>query len=131
MLESSVQNQVLKALGSRPDVRVFRNQVGFGFSGNVVNNSGGTVVLSNARPVSMGLGVGSADLVGWRTVTITPDMVGKKVAVFLSVEVKSKTGRATAAQTNWAEQVRRFGGLSMIVRSASEAVSGLEQLDMA
>lgn len=131
MQESTIQNQIIRALGSRPDTRVFRNQVGFGFSGTVQHRHENTVILANARPVTMGLAVGSADLVGWHTLEITPAMVGKKVAVFLSVEVKSKSGCATAEQLAWAAAVRKFGGISMIVRSPEEAVTGLQTLDIA
>jgi hypothetical protein len=45
-------------------------------------NNTGTLRDQHGRPVTFGLAVGSADLIGWTTRTITPDMVGQQVAVF-------------------------------------------------
>jgi hypothetical protein len=68
----------------------------------------------------MGLFPGSGDLIGWRTVTVTTDMVGKPVAQFLSIEVKTPTGRIRPDQTNWLEQVNLHGGHAIIARSVSD-----------
>jgi hypothetical protein len=68
----------------------------------------------------MGLFPGSGDLIGWRTVTITPDMVGQSIAQFLSIEVKTPTGRVRPDQVNWAEQINAAGGLAIIARSISD-----------
>jgi hypothetical protein len=45
-------------------------------------NNTGTLRDQHGRPVQFGLCKGSADLIGYRTITITPDMVGQQVAVF-------------------------------------------------
>jgi len=96
---------------------VFRNHVGMGVFGSMRRIPGtGDVVVENARVAMCGLFEGSADLIGWRTVTVTPEMVGQKVAVFLSVEVKTATGRLSARQKDWAENVRRAGGVSVVYR---------------
>jgi len=68
----------------------------------------------------MGLFPGSGDLIGWRTVTITPDMVGKPIAQFLSIEVKTTTGKVRPDQSNWLKQVNISGGLAIIARSVSD-----------
>jgi hypothetical protein len=52
-------------------------------------NNTGTLRDQHGRPVSFGLCKGSADLIGYRTITITPEMVGQQVAVFTSIEVKT------------------------------------------
>jgi len=122
MPEARTQSEIHRALGSLGDVRIFRNNVGLAWAGRIRSKSSGTVCLDNARPVHFGLHAGSADLIGWRTMTITPDMVGTKVAVFASVEVKTTTGRATEEQINWARRVREAGGISMIARDARGAV---------
>jgi hypothetical protein len=59
---------------------------------------------------SFGLCKGSADLIGYRTITITPDMVGQQVAVFASIEVKTPTGRIRPEQQAWLETVQAAGG---------------------
>jgi hypothetical protein len=56
-------------------------------------NNTGTLRDQHGRPVQFGLCKGSADLIGWKQVTVTPEMVGQQVAVFLSIEVKTPTGR--------------------------------------
>jgi hypothetical protein len=81
----------------------------------------GLVVLGFPRRIRFGLHPGSSDLIGWKSVTITPDMVGKKVAVFLSPEIKSERGRLRDEQKNWIEQVSAAGGISLVVRAVEDA----------
>lgn len=108
MTETSIQSRILRALGSRPDTRLFRNQVGVGWVGKP----------DRLTRVSFGLHPGSSDLIGWRTITITPEMVGKRVAVFLGIEVKTDSGRLRPNQINWDQRLREAGGASVIVRGS-------------
>lgn len=112
MREKPIQSQIMLALGARPDTRVFRNSVGY-------------AILPNGTPITFGLCPGSADLIGWHTVTVTPDMVGRRLAVFLSVEVKGTKGRPSLAQLNWQRVVDEAGGIAVIARSVDEAVARL------
>jgi hypothetical protein len=105
--EQQIQQQIRLAC-SRGPTRLWRNNVG-----RLLDQSG--------RPVAFGLCPGSADLVGFTTVTITPDMVGQQVAVFAAVEVKAPAGRPTPQQTAWLEHVSAAGGLAGIARSVEEA----------
>ena len=107
MTESEIQAAVMRKLGSRPDTRVFRNHCG-------------SVQDRQGRWHTFGLARGSADLIGWQTLTITPDMVGQRIAQFLSVEVKSATGRVRPEQEAWARTVNEHGGHAIIVRSVEE-----------
>jgi hypothetical protein len=50
-------------------------------------------------------------------------MVGKPIAQFLSIEVKTPTGRVRPDQTNWLEQVNLAGGHAIIARSVSDVES--------
>ncbi len=65
---------------------------------------------------------GGSDLIGWTPVKITPDMVGKKIAVFTAIEVKTPTGRATDDQINFLHRLAQDGGIGGIARSPEEAV---------
>jgi len=121
MNETNIQALVAREIGGTPDARVFRNQVGNGWVGKFIDCKGGVTRLLNARRVSMGLCVGSADLVGFQRVTITPEMVGKSVAVFLSVEVKSEKGVTSQEQKDWRAAVERFGGKAGLVRTIADA----------
>lgn len=110
--ESQISALILREYGGLPHIRLFRNQVGVGWVGQVAAESLHSVTLVHPRRVSMGLMPGSADLIGWRKIRID----GTDIAQFLSIEVKaSKRSKAAEAQKNWAEQVESFGGLSRIV----------------
>jgi hypothetical protein len=84
-------------------------------------NNTGTLRDQHGRPVSFGLCKGSADLIGWRTVTITPDMVGQRIAVFTSIEVKTATGRVKPEQQQWLDAVQAAGGIAGVARSVEDA----------
>jgi hypothetical protein len=114
--ETTLQQQIRLALGTRPDARLFRNQVG------------SLPDPRTGRLVTFGLARGSADLLGWRTVTITPDMVGQQVAVFTSIEVKTPTGRVRPEQQSWLSVVQGAGGIAGVARSVTEATSILANL---
>lgn len=114
--ETELQQRIRLALGTMPDARLFRNQCG-----QLPDPRTG-------RPVQFGLARGSADLIGWRTVTITPDMVGQRLAVFTSLEVKTPTGRLTPAQHNWLGAVRQAGGVAGVARSVGDALQIVSDL---
>jgi hypothetical protein len=122
--ETNLSNSIRLALGSVPTVRLFRNNVGTGWTGSkVIHHADGSVTIKDARPLHAGLAKGSADLIGWRTMPITAEMVGGTVAVFTSIEVKGRLGRVTADQQNWRDQVERCGGIAGVCRSVADAES--------
>lgn len=112
--ETTLQQQIRLAHGTRSDLRLFRNQVG-----QLPDPRTG-------RPVQFGLARGSADLIGWRTITITPDMVGQQLAVFTSIEVKTPTGRIRPEQQAWLTAVQTAGGIAGIARSVRDAQNLLD-----
>jgi hypothetical protein len=114
--ETTLQQQIRLALGTHPDARVFRNQVG------------SLPDPRTGRLVTFGLAKGSADLIGWRSITVTPDMVGSKLAIFTSIEVKTPTGRVRPEQQAWLEAVHHAGGLAGIARSVTDAQALLSNL---
>jgi hypothetical protein len=107
--ETTLQQQIRLALGTNPDARIFRNQVG------------SLPDPRTGRLVTFGLARGSADLIGWRTVTITQAMVGTRLAIFTSIEVKTPTGRIRPEQQAWLDVVLRGGGIAGIARSVTDA----------
>lgn len=86
----------------------------------------GDVVIRNARPLRAGLHKGGGDLAGWRSVIITPAMVGKRIAQFVNFECKYRSGRANDAQINFNKQVEKAGGIAAIIRIESDAVDLLK-----
>jgi len=107
--ETDLQQRIRLALGTHPDARLFRNQVG------------SLPDPRTGRPVQFGLARGSADLIGWRTITITPEMVGQRLAVFTSIEVKTERGRVRPEQHAWLSTVQQSGGIAGIARSVQDA----------
>lgn len=107
--ETHLQQEIRLALGKRSDLRLYRN------------NCGSLPDPRTGRPVQFGLARGSADLIGWRTITITPDMVGRQLAVFTSIEVKTERGRVRPEQHAWQAAVTSAGGIAGIARSIQDA----------
>jgi hypothetical protein len=105
--EQQIQQAILLELGSRADVRVWRQ------------NSGMAVPLSDksGRPVRYGVN-GCADISGM----VTIDGLG----VRLEVEVKSATGRQSPDQKRFEAMIRSRGGVYILARSVDEAVAMLE-----
>lgn len=71
--------------------------------------------------VRMGLGAGTSDLVGWKRVVVTADMVGKPVAVFVAVEAKNAggTGKLSKSQAQFLDSVEEAGGIAVVADSAA------------
>ena len=120
--EKQAQAIILAKLGSRSDIRLFRNSNGFGYSGELVSWSNDQAILKNARKQTFGLCPGSADLIGLQRLIITPDMVGQPIAKFVSIEVKSERGRPTEAQANWAKMVANMGGYSVFAKDIGDVL---------
>lgn len=81
------------------------------------NNTGVFLTMDGKRKVQAGLGKGTADFVGWKTVKVTQDMVGKPVAIFCAVEGKTEDGSLTEEQRHFLQTVRIAGGIAFVVRS--------------
>lgn len=93
--EREIGNQVVRVFPM-----VFRNSVG--------------MIRVEGRTIKYGLHVGSGDYVGWQEIEITPDMIGKKIAVFASIEVKTLHDRLSDAQRSWFRAVQDAGGIAEI-----------------
>jgi len=88
-------------------------------------NNVGCAVYGNRR-VKYGLCVGSSDYIGLRQVTITPDMVGQKIAQFTAVEIKVLTGEERKEQKIFRKHVEECGGFAMVCRSVDEVEEALK-----
>lgn len=98
--EADIQHAIRLAIGSRPDVTIWRNNTG--------------VAKHRGSAVRYGLCVGSSDLIGVLTM---PDGTGR----FLALECKTPTGTPTREQLLFLELVRKRGGFAAIVRSVEDA----------
>ena len=105
--EQTIQQEIRLAC-SRGPVRLWRNNTG-------------AMRDERGQLVRFGLCPGSADLIGFHTIEIMPEMVGQRVAVFTAVEVKAERGRPTPEQTAFLEHVAAAGGRAGIARSVEDA----------
>jgi hypothetical protein len=85
------------------------------------NNRGLFLTLDGSRKVRAGLEAdGASDLVGYKSIIITPDMVGKKIAVIAVAEVKRPGKYPSPEQKNFLRVVKESGGIAGVVRSAED-----------
>lgn len=103
MTEGDIQRSTM-VCATECGSRVFRNNVGMFWTKRGV-------------PVRCGLCTGSSDLIGWRSLMITREMVGTRIAQFVAIEVKTAKGRATPDQKNFMGQVNDAGGCAFIARN--------------
>ena len=112
--ETVLQQNIRLALGQDKNLRLFRNQVG-----QLPDPRTG-------RYIQFGLAKGSSDLIGFKTVKVTPDMVGQEIAQFVSLEIKTETGKLTKMQHNWLQKVKTSGGIVGVARTVKDALKILK-----
>ncbi len=92
--EKTLQNAILRAFGTLPQIRLWRANAG--------------VARIGARVIRFGI-PGQADLTG-----ILPD--GRR----LEIEVKSPTGRQTPEQRAFQNMIEKFHGIYILARSTND-----------
>lgn len=97
--EHHIQNEILRAFGTRADMRLWRQNTG--------------AATFRGQRVSFGV-PGAADITG-----ILPD--GRRI----EIEVKSAVGRQSAAQKSYQAMIERFGGVYILARSVDDVYAGL------
>ena len=106
--EANVNDDIRKWAKSQPAVVLYRN-------------SRGSVQLENGGVIRYGVGPnGGSDWLGYQTVTITEDMVGRTIAVFVAIEAKRPGKYGTTAQDEFCAEVREAGGKAGVVHSVEE-----------
>lgn len=96
------------------NTRLFRINCGMAWAGKIVKRTPGMLILQNPRPF-YGAPNGWSDLAGWETITITPEMVGQKIAVFLFEEVKA-TGNLSTDQKKFQSVLEKMGGIFRVIK---------------
>jgi len=98
--------------------RIFRANVGEGWIGKAVFFSKpakidvypGDVIIRKAKRIHFGLCPGQGDYLGW-----------SRDGKFISIEVKTETGKIRPEQIAFADAVNKAGGIAGIIRSEEEA----------
>lgn len=135
MKENNIQKLIMLAV-SAAGTRVFRNNVGKAWIGNseLIKQDNvyrqlntGDVIIRQARRFHAGLCEGSSDLIGWTPKKIKPEDVGKKIAVFTALEVKTKSGQVRDAQDVFLRSVEQAGGIASVCRSEQDALAAIHE----
>jgi hypothetical protein len=123
--EAQILKEILLTLGSRADMRVWRNNTGQLWTGKIIRKveragtikvEKGDILIKRGYPVRFGL-PGSADILG----------VAAPSGRFIAVEVKAENGKQSKQQKVFADMVKRMGGAYILARSKDEAMSELEK----
>ena len=105
-------------IGTMHEMRLFRNNVG-------------VLVDAKGQHVTFGLCPGSSDLIGWKSVIVTPEMVGRRLAQFVAIETKFQRGRLSDKQERFIATVKEHGGLAGEARSLEDAYNIIDGDDHA
>jgi hypothetical protein len=128
MRESKILQQIRDQYNTG-GVRLWRNNVGTGLQISHKNSAIAQATISacialaesrgcHAQRLAYGLGKGSGDLIGYRRVG--------EIAQFISLEVKTDTGRVRPEQTAWLNHLNSAGALAAVVRSVDDARKALD-----
>jgi hypothetical protein len=129
MRESNVLRDVWRSLTGCVLFRVNTGKAVVSGGGKIAWLKDGTAVVPLARPIALGFQmangdalVGTSDLIGWTTVTVTPDMVGERIAVFTAIETKESGGGSKSKdQKQFIANVLAAGGYAGFAPSVDEA----------
>jgi hypothetical protein len=120
--ESIILNNIIRAYGTRSDLRIWRA------------NAGAAVL--HGRRVSFGI-PGQADLTGIIPVTqnlICPncqqELATPPLGVRLEIETKTPTGKQRPDQVNFEAMIRRFHGCYILARSVDDVAAALSPLGL-
>lgn len=109
--------------------RINTGQAWVSGGGPAQRRTDGSVLLPFGRPIALGLAyvtgksvTGASDLGGYTEMTITSEMVGKKVAVATFIELKkTKGGARSAEQIQFVDTIAQAGGIAGFANSPEAA----------
>lgn len=139
MSETGINKRILLA-AQKVKAVLFRNNVGMGWVGKSSQLAKGSLlmvkkgnkllpyhtkgyerIIFDPRPLHAGLFEGSSDNIGWLKVTVTPEMVGSKIAVFMGAESKVPvSGKLSPEQEHWISVVNSEGGVAFVATSPED-----------
>lgn len=120
MSENQVKDQI-KLLSQEYKLALFSNPVGTGWVGKFIGFDGSTALILGGHRISFGLHEGSPDQCGWLPVKITPEMVGKTVAVFVGFEAKDGRNKPELEQVQFIDRLIADGAIAGVCYSGEDA----------
>lgn len=127
--EQVVSADIAVAIGSRPGLRIWRNNTGVAYQ--PVSDAGRAALQrllrtpQMLRPVNYGL-PGSTDYLGLAACRCPKCGTGP-LGRFVGLEVKAGRGKLSDQQRRFGEMVQSLGGIWIPARSADEARAGVER----
>lgn len=118
MITQSIDKESFKNIDNSVQkfTRLFRNNTAVG----VAYDFNKKKLILPIRIIRAGLTKGSSDLIGWESVIVTQEMVGKRVAIFKAVESKSEKGKLRKEQEKFLNIVKKFGGIVEVNKPEKE-----------
>jgi hypothetical protein len=120
--EERIKSEIQLEAGRRGGILLWRNNVG------AMKDERGRVVRYGLANISKAMNevLKSGDFIGVESIVITPDMVGKTIGRFVSVEAKHEgwvynpNDAHEVAQQNWADVVNKAGGRAVFASKPSD-----------
>lgn len=107
----------LRLYATQSGGRLFRNNVGEGWIGKekwYIHAGKRILSLIDPRRIQYGLHKGSSDLIGWKSMEVTPEMVGSTIAIFWAMEEKFERDTLKPEQASFLNAVKSAGGIAEI-----------------
>jgi hypothetical protein len=112
-----------RLLNLKKNERLFRINSGMGWVGkeiHIKNNciirlKKGDLIIRNPSALHAAP-EGWPDLCGWTEIEITPDMIGKKIAIFTAEEIKA-TGHLSKKQKIFRDIIQKMGGIFRVIKN--------------
>jgi hypothetical protein len=113
--EKLLENERFKEVDPKTE-RMFRFHAAKGWMGPWERLKDGRILVGPGAQLVQGAPTGFPDTAGWKTITVTPDMIGKKLAVFVGEELKA-TGDLSPEQRAFGKILKAMGGIFRVKRA--------------
>jgi len=112
--ENNLKNEVERDLTS--DQRLWRANAGIGWAGKVIDAKNGILKLARFCKLEL-FPAGTPDMIGFDSIIITPEMVGRRVAVFVGSELKANIqDKLKKDQVNFKNLLVKMGAVHRLHR---------------
>lgn len=127
--EAQLEGEVLAAVGRVPDLSLYKNEVGQGFTGSVEDELVKTLerMRLTGRELATVRAVLNRHRIRWGLGEGSPDLVGALAGRALGLELKGTRGRLSEAQIRWHAASRKKGVPVFLVRDPMEAVEAIHR----
>lgn len=93
-------------------------------------NNNGAWRDHSGKTITYGLGTGSPDGCGYRSIIVTQEMVGQRLAVFAGLESKTDSDKTDKwNQWFWLKSLHEAGGIALIINAARGLPYAIKQIE--